>query len=975
MATRNSRDVRVGLAIDVDGTEDVSALGKELRDLGTDGKALPAAFNETAAALDKLTAKTRELREAEGTARADRNADKTALREKVDALARLRAESDKATRSTAEFQASERALKLAVIDGKAALRDKVDALAQASTAARSAASAESTLRAELTAATNAYRQTGAAAKAAADQQVTAGDATRKALAGIGDQLRAIQTLAAAAVGGQLLGGLVGSLAQTTDAFSNLQARIRLATGEGAAFDAAFKGVLDVAQRTNSSLQATGDLFTRIVTAGKTLGVTTTDALRLTETINQSLIVSGTSAESSNAAITQLLQGLQSGVLRGEEFNSVMEQAPRLARALADGLGVTTGELRKLAEAGQLTSETVIKSLQGQSAAIQAEFAKLPPTIGRSIQSLSNAWTQYIGEASNATGASATVARAIETVAKNLDTLGTLLFSAGKAAIAYQAVKLAGTFLEIGTAARTSAAAVAVSTAAVTANTVASQANAVAGAEAAASAGRFAGALASIKLFSLVAVVTNLREIGVAIGEGAAKLAGYGKVIEENERKQQADAAASRASAAAIAQVAQSLQLATEKSLGLTDQSRKLLGAFTDTVTKGGEVSEALDKISKALELGSLDGIRNAVTALDVLGQRGKLSGAQIREALASALRNEDLAVFRINALAAFDSTEQGARRLQAAIDAISNESLRRAGTSLDELTSGFSKGATSAINDVDELARALVDLKITGDDTGRVLSTALDKALAAANTERAVQAVIDRFEALGKQGLIAGEQLAAGLEKAREKIEALKPGIQSLDEALRNFGLKTQTELQATADKLGASYQRITNDARVSLADQRKAFEAYSTAAIAANGGVESSAVRVARVVLETREAALGAYSDEFRHRFQFKAASRSDSNPPRFPMRFRHSVSMPSFEHHQRRVVHGGGRASLATNARPPRWATRVQRAGCSCRPSPAHFSLNSVLSRSESVISLPLSSFAWASSTRRPVLCGGRR
>ena len=236
MATRNSRDVRVGLAIDVDGTEDVSALGKELRDLGTDGKALPAAFNETAAALDKLTAKTRELREAEGTARADRNADKTALREKVDALARLRAESDKATRSTAEFQASERALKLAVIDGKAALRDKVDALAQASTAARSAASAESTLRAELTAATNAYRQTGAAAKAAADQQVTAGDATRKALADIGDQLRAIQTLAAAAVGGQLLGGLVGSLAQTTDAFSNLQARIRLATGEGAAFE-------------------------------------------------------------------------------------------------------------------------------------------------------------------------------------------------------------------------------------------------------------------------------------------------------------------------------------------------------------------------------------------------------------------------------------------------------------------------------------------------------------------------------------------------------------------------------------------------------------------------------------------------------------------------------------------------------------------------------------------------------------------
>lgn len=76
------------------------------------------------------------------------------------------------------------------------------------------------------------------------------------------------------------------------------------------------------------------------------------------------------------------------------------------------------------------------------------------------------------------------------------------------------------------------------------------------------------------------------------------------------------------------------------------------------------------------------------------------------------------------------------------------------------------------------------------------------------------------------EGLIAGEQVAAGLEKAREKIEALKPGIHSLYEALRNFGLKTQTELQATTDKLGASYHRSAHDVRVSLTDQRKAFEA-----------------------------------------------------------------------------------------------------------------------------------------------------
>jgi tape measure domain-containing protein len=705
----------------------------------------------------------------------------------------------------------------------------------------------------------AYQQQANQATAAAATQVGANKKVADSVGSIAGQLRSLQTIAQAAIGGQLLGGLAGDLAKTSDEFQNLQSRIRLVTGEGAAFDSAWQGVLDVANRTNSSLETTGLLFARIAAAGKSIGVTNADALRLTESINQALTISGASAESSSAAVTQLLQGLQSGVLRGDEFNSVMEQSPRLAKALADGLGVTTGELRKLAEAGQLTSTTVIESLQGQSAALQSEFDKIPLTIGRSIQSLSNAWTVYVGEASKATGASATVANAIGFVAKNLDTLGALLYGAGKAALAYQAIKLAATFLDVGAAARASAAAVTAQTAAVVANTAAAQANAVAGAGAAASASRFAGALSAIKLFSVVGILTNFREIGTAIGEGTAKLLGYGKVFEEAERKQLADEVATRANAAAKAQLAQQIQLAAEKTLGLTEQSRKLIGEFTAVTAKGGEVSEALDKISKSLELGNLNGIRNGVTALDALAEQGKITGAQIREALAAALKNEDLNVFKINALAAFDQTEQGARRLKEAIDAISTEALRRAGTSLEELTTGFSKGATTAINDLDALSETLNDLKLSGEDAGRVLATALDKAVDAASTERAIEAVIERLKSLGEQGRISGQQLADGLEKARKKIDDLKPGIQSLDEALRNFGLKTRTELQGTAEKLGESYKKIAYSAGVSLADQRKAFEQYSAAAIAANGGVETSAVKVARTVLEIREAALSA--------------------------------------------------------------------------------------------------------------------
>src|SRR5690606_13018136 len=121
-----------------------------------------------------------------------------------------------------------------------------------------------------------------------------------------------------------------------------------------------------------------------------------DALALTESINQAVIISGASAAASDAALTQLIQGLQSGVLRGEEFNSVMEQAPRLAAALAAGLGVTRGELRALANDGQLSSETVIRALRSQADVLRTEFAQMPQTVGRAIQNLQTEWLRFVG---------------------------------------------------------------------------------------------------------------------------------------------------------------------------------------------------------------------------------------------------------------------------------------------------------------------------------------------------------------------------------------------------------------------------------------------------------------------------------------------------------------------------------------------------------------------------------------------------
>lgn len=212
------------------------------------------------------------------------------------------------------------------------------------------------------------------------------------------------------------------LAQAADSYTNLSARINIATSDGGNFQQAMAGVHQVALMTNSSLDATAGLFTKVNDTGKQMGMTQQQSLDLVKTINMAIQTGGGSAAAADAAITQFTQALQSGVLRGDEFNSIMEQAPGISKALAQSLGVTTGELRNMAENGELSAEKVIKALQSQSAAIEADYAKFPTTIGNALQKISTQWQILIGEMDQANGSSATVAKALSTIADNLGIL-------------------------------------------------------------------------------------------------------------------------------------------------------------------------------------------------------------------------------------------------------------------------------------------------------------------------------------------------------------------------------------------------------------------------------------------------------------------------------------------------------------------------------------------------------------------------
>lgn len=741
----------------------------------------------------------------------------------------------------------------------------------------------------------AFGQAAAASSAATGRQIAEQRTLQEGVRSVGDELRKIQAIAAVALSGGVLGGAIKDVAATADEFRNLEARIKLATGEGAAFTSGFTGVTEVALRTNSALEETGTLFTRIAKAGTEAGLgaaaAQAQALSLTETINQAIQLSGGSADASKAAITQLIQGLQSGVLRGEEFNSVMEQAPRLAQALADGIGVTTGELRKMAEQGALTSATVINALSKQSDAVAAEFNKLPPTIGRALQNLETQWTLYVGAADNGMASSANVARVIDGLSKNLDTLVSVLVGAGKAWAAIKIVGLLGDLYRWMTTTVATTAAIEANTVATAANTVATRTNAVAKTAAAAAnaaawkdvgaslalqstaqagataaAGRTTAAMAGQAAqvaktgivwraagsllgpfgIALAALGPELTNVGRWLGETAAKWTGAGKAIEEYERLERNAAEASKARAEERRREAIAAEEAIQRQFDLSKAAAGQVATFDALIKKGDSAADAIGKIGRDFDLASVPGIQNAGAVLDKLAADGKISATQFRDAWAQALSGEDLGVFEVKARAAFAGSTREVERLAAALDATAREAIRRTGLDFEQLAGGVGAASRSAMNDTEAIITSLQRLEAQGVDTATALTVSIGKGIDTADSQRALDGVRAQIEAVRKQ---LGDKVADGLlqqasQKADElklKLDQLKPGIQSAAEAMNFFGLQSATALKETAAASKEAYDTLRTSGTASADQLRQAFLRTASDAIAANNGIAPS--------------------------------------------------------------------------------------------------------------------------------------
>lgn len=226
---------------------------------------------------------------------------------------------------------------------------------------------------------------------------------------------AVMRLAAAFV---TVAGAVKLIA-AADELNSLNARLKIATSSTEEFVRAQAALFDLAQRTRTPLGETIKLYSQIANATKDAGVGQETLLGVVETINQAVQLSGASAQAAEAALVQLGQGLASGTLRGEELNSVLEQTPALADAIAKGMGITRGELRQYGQDGKISAEQVIKALQAQKDVVAAQFAQLPLTVGQSITLLKNAGLGLVGAFDATSGATAGLAGVIKDLADYL----------------------------------------------------------------------------------------------------------------------------------------------------------------------------------------------------------------------------------------------------------------------------------------------------------------------------------------------------------------------------------------------------------------------------------------------------------------------------------------------------------------------------------------------------------------------------
>ncbi|MBF1882347.1 tape measure protein [Acinetobacter baumannii] len=215
-----------------------------------------------------------------------------------------------------------------------------------------------------------------------------------------------------------------------DLYTGINNKLKLVTNSQEELNRAMADTFDIAQRSASSWGAVNDVYSKYMSNAKTLNLTQEQTAKLTEITSKAVAISGSNAESASAALFQYGQALDGGVLRAEEFNSLVDGAGGLLNAMAKGLGVTRGELRQMMLDGKLTGEVITKALLKAGDSVDELYGKTDKTISQSLGMLNNAITKFVGEAGKGSGTAQVLSGSIQTLAGNLDVLTSAMMVGG-----------------------------------------------------------------------------------------------------------------------------------------------------------------------------------------------------------------------------------------------------------------------------------------------------------------------------------------------------------------------------------------------------------------------------------------------------------------------------------------------------------------------------------------------------------------
>ncbi|HBV8559294.1 tape measure protein, partial [Klebsiella pneumoniae] len=209
------------------------------------------------------------------------------------------------------------------------------------------------------------------------------------------------------------------LQQLSEEFTLLQARVTRLSSSSEEGARSFQQLVSIASTTGASLGDTVNLWQQLTATLKTVGATNSDVNRLVMTLQKIGTIGGSSAQEMANALRQFMQSVASGRIQAEEFNSVLEQMPELARQIADGMGIPFNELRQLMLAGKLDIGEVLAAIERRSDEINQQFEKMPRTVTQATNALVTQFGVAVSKIDDAIGVSRYLAKLLDGAALSI----------------------------------------------------------------------------------------------------------------------------------------------------------------------------------------------------------------------------------------------------------------------------------------------------------------------------------------------------------------------------------------------------------------------------------------------------------------------------------------------------------------------------------------------------------------------------